>query len=348
VFAVTFGNPFDRIKKPYHGEAARLLKQLHELRSLPSLPGVGYEEEIQKIEEKLEELRERRSSDTVWKQVERARHKDRPQTLDYISHAFPDFVELHGDRLGADDPALVGGMATLDGRSIMIMGHQKGHDLKERQARNFGMGRPEGYRKAQRLALMAEKFQMPVVTLVDTPGAFPGADAEEGGQAAALARTLQVFAGLAVPTVAVIIGEGGSGGAVALALCDRVYMLENAVYSVITPEGCAAILWRDPAAASLAAEALKLTAPDLFELGVIDGIVSEPRKGAHKHHRATAKVLQRQLEEALRELELTTTQERKSARRRKFLTMGRTLGMPGVGLGREAASRETLGVGQPG
>ena len=178
----------------------------------------------------------------------------------------------------------------------MVLGHQKGHDLKERQVRNFGMPRPEGYRKAQRLALLAEKFQMPVVTLVDTPGAFPGADAEEGGQAGAIARTLQVFAGLSVPTVAVVIGEGGSGGALALALCDRVYMLENAIYSVITPEACAAILWRDAGQAAQAAEALRLTAPDLYRLGVIDLVIPEPRKGAHKHHRATAKVVARQVQ----------------------------------------------------
>jgi acetyl-CoA carboxylase carboxyl transferase subunit alpha len=299
-----------------------LLKQLQELKTLPSLPGVGYGEEIRRIEERLEELRERRPSGAAWKQVERARHKDRPQTLDYLSHIFPDFSELHGDRLAGDDPAIVAGMATLDGRTVMVFGHQKGHDLKERQARNFGMARPEGYRKVQRLALMAEKFLLPVITFVDTPGAFPGADAEEGGQAGAIARTLQVFAGLAVPTVGVVIGEGGSGGAVAMALCDRVYMLENAIYSVITPEGCAAILWRDATEAPDAAEALRLTAADLYELGVVDGIIQEPRKGAHKHHRATAKVVQRQLEEALRELEVISPADRKASRRRKYLALG--------------------------
>jgi acetyl-CoA carboxylase carboxyl transferase alpha subunit len=289
---------------------------------LPSLDGVGYEEEIQKIERKLEELRERRSSEDAWKQVERARHKDRPQTLDYLGHIFPDFEELHGDRLSGDDPAIVGGVASLAGRSVVVIGHQKGHDLKERQARNFGMARPEGYRKAQRLARMAEKFQMPLITFVDTPGAFPGAEAEEGGQAGAIANTLRVLSGLDVPTIAVVVGEGGSGGAVALALCDRVYMLENAVYSVITPEGCAAILWRDAAEAPVAADALAITAADLFELGVIDGIIGEPRKGAHKHHRATARVVQRQLEEALRQLEVVAPSERKRARRQKFLAMG--------------------------
>ena len=290
---------------------------------MPSLPGVGYSEEIHKVEERLEALKDRDVPGAAWKTVQLARHKDRPQTLDYIKHAFPDFQELHGDRLRADDAAVVGGMASLDGRTIMLIGHQKGHDLKERQARNFGMPRPEGYRKAQRLAVLAEKFQMPVVTLVDTPGAYPGADAERGGQAGAIARTLQVFARLTVPTVAVVIGEGGSGGALALALCDRVYMLENAVYSVITPEGCAAILWRDAAEAPQAAQALSLTAPDLLRLGVIDGVVGEPRKGAHRHHRAMAKVVARQIQAGIRELEALGPAERLRLRREKFLAMGR-------------------------
>lgn len=314
---------------------------------MPSLPGVGYEEEIRTIEAKLEALRERRPSGAAWKLVERARHKDRPQSLDYFKHIFPDFVELRGDRLAADDPAILSGIASLDGRTVMILGHQKGHDLKERQARNFGMARPEGYRKVQRLVRLAEKFQMPVITFVDTPGAFPGADAEEGGQAGAIARTLQVFAGVSVPTVAVVIGEGGSGGAVALALCDRVFMLENAIYSVITPEGCAAILWRDAAEAPSAAEALRLTAADLLALGVIDAVIPEPRKGAQKAHRATAKVVQRHIEEALRELEVISPSERKAARRRKFLGMGEFGGagreVPASGRGGERA--EEAGVG---
>ncbi len=316
-------NPFDRIRRSYHAEAARLLKQLHELKSLPSLPGVGYSEEIQKIEAQLEGLRERKdSSGVAWKRVQLARRQDRPQTLDYIEHAFPDFVELHGDRLRADDPAIVAGLASLDGRTVVVIGQQKGHDLKERQFRSFGMPRPDGYRKAQRLAVLAEKFSMPVVTLIDTQGAFPGVDAEEGGQAGAIARTLKVFAGLSVPTVAVIIGEAGSGGALALGLCDRVYMLENAYYSVITPEGCAAILWRDVAEADQAAEALRLTALDMYRLGVVDLVIPEPRKGAHKHHRATAKVVARQIEAGLRELEAVAPGVRMRERRSRYLNMG--------------------------
>ena len=290
---------------------------------MPSLPGVGYSEEIRSLEERLEELRERQPSEVVWKVVERARNPQRPQTLDYVEHIFTDFQELRGDRVSADDPAIIGGMGTLAGRSVMLIGQQKGHDLKERQRHNFGMARPEGYRKAQRLARLAEKFHMPVVTFVDTPGAFPGADAEEGGQAGTIARTLQVFSGLTVPTLAVILGEGGSGGAVALALTDRVYMLENSIYSVITPEGCAAILWRDASEARTAADALRITAQDLLQLGVIDEIVPEPRKGAHKAHRATAKKLARALEAGLGELEELSPSERRRLRREKYLKMGR-------------------------
>ncbi len=290
---------------------------------MPSLPGVGYSEEIRSLEERLEELRERQPSAAVWKVVERARHPQRPQTLDYIEHIFPDFQELRGDRVSADDPAIVGGMGSLAGRSVMLIGQQKGHDLKQRQRHNFGMARPEGYRKAQRLARLAEKFHMPVISFVDTPGAFPGADAEEGGQAGTIARTLQVFSGLTVPTLSAILGEGGSGGAVALALTDRVYMLENSIYSVITPEGCAAILWRDSAEAASAADALRVTAQDLLALGVIDEIIPEPRKGAHKAHRATAKKLARALEAGLLELEELSPSERRRLRREKYLEMGR-------------------------
>jgi len=289
---------------------------------LPSLPGVGYSEEIRSLEERLEELRERQPSTAVWKVVERARNPHRPQTLDYVEHIFSDFQELRGDRVSADDPAIIGGMGTLAGRSVMLIGQQKGHDLKERQRHNFGMARPEGYRKAQRLARLAEKFHMPVISFVDTPGAFPGADAEEGGQAGTIARTLQVFSGLTVPTLSVILGEGGSGGAVALALTDRVYMLENSIYSVITPEGCAAILWRDASEAGSAADALRITAQDLLELGVIDEIIPEPRKGAHKAHRATAKKLARALEAGLSELEELSPSERRRLRREKYLQMG--------------------------
>lgn len=301
------------------------------LQSLPALSGVGYEEEIARIRQQLEALEQLSSPTPSWKTVTLARAQNRPQFLDYVAYLAPDFIELRGDRVGDDDPAIVGGVGSLDGRAVMLIGHQKGHDLKERQLRNFGMARPSGYRKAQRLALTAERLGLPVVTLVDTPGANPGLDAERGGQAGAISRSLQVWAGLKVPTVAFIIGEGGSGGALALALCDRVFMLENAIYSVITPEGCAAILWRDAAAAPRAAEALRLTADDLLELGLIDGIVPEPRGGAQGHARAVARRILKRALEALRDLEEMTSLERRAARRRRYLSVGVEQAVRGMG-----------------
>lgn len=278
------------------------------------------------IQKRLDALSSQDSSGEAWETVQKARHRDRPQTLDYVHHVFSDLEELHGDRLEGDDPAVIGGPATLKGMTVMLIGQQKGRDLKERQSRNFGMAGPGGYRKAQRLARLAEKFELPVVTLVDTPGAYPGVEAEQKGQAGAIASTLRTFSRLKVPTVAVVIGEGGSGGALALALCDRVYMLENSIYSVISPEGCAAILWRDAGEAAQAAEALGLTAPDLLELELIDGVIPEPRRGAHKHHRATAKKVQRQILAGLEEVRSLTPARRIRDRRLKYLAMGRYAG----------------------
>jgi acetyl-CoA carboxylase carboxyl transferase alpha subunit len=266
---------------------------------------------------------ERDAPEAAWETVQLARHQDRPQTLDYIAQALPDFLELSGDRLHGDDKALVGGFASLGRHRIVLIGHQKGHTLKERQERSFGMTRPEGYRKAMRLARLAEKFGLPVVTLVDTPGAYPGRDAEEGGQAGAIARSIEVFAGLMVPTVTVVIGEGGSGGALALAVADRVMMLENSVYSVISPEGCAALVWRDATEAPRAATALRVGARDLFELGLIDVLIPEPAGGAHADHRATAKRVMHEIELALRELVPLDPGERLRLRHEKYLKMGR-------------------------
>ena len=309
--------------KSYQAEALRLLQRLQELRNLPALTGVSYSEEIKKIQDRLESLRHRASSSAAWEAVQLARHQDRPQTLDYITHLIPDFLELHGDRLHSDDPAVVAGLGTLGHRRIALIGHQKGHTLKERQERSFGMARPEGYRKAMRVACLAEKFGLPVVTLVDTPGAYPGKEAEEGGQAGAIANSIRVLSGLRVPTVTVIIGEGGSGGALALAVADRVFMLENAVYSVISPEGCAALLWRDASEAPRAAEALRMTATDLYELKLIDMIIPEPAGGAHTDHRATAKRVMREVQLALADLERLKPEERLRLRREKYLRMGR-------------------------
>jgi acetyl-CoA carboxylase carboxyl transferase subunit alpha len=308
--------------RSYQAEASKLLQRLQELRNLPAFSGVSYSEEIRKIQDRLDALRNRDITATAWKTVQLARHQERPQTLEYIAHALPDFLELQGDRLHGDDKAIVGGMGTLGERRIVLIGHQKGHTLNERQERSFGMARPEGYRKAIRLAKLAEKFGLPVVTLVDTPGAYPGKDAEEGGQAAAIAHSMETFADLSVPTVAVIIGEGGSGGALALAVTDRVFMLENSIYSVISPEGCAALLWRDAAEAPRAAEALKLTAADLHKLGLIDGVIPEPAEGAHTHHRATVRRVMREVQLALGELERIDVRDRLRLRREKYLQMG--------------------------
>ena len=268
-------------------------------------------------------MAERRSREDAWQAVQLARHQDRPQTLDYIALTLPDFLELSGDRLHGDDRAVVGGLATLGRHRIVLIGHQKGHTLAERQEHSFGMARPEGYRKAMRLACLGEKFGLPVVTLVDTSGAYPGKDAEEGGQAGAIARSIELFANLEVPTVAVIIGEGGSGGALAMAVADRVLMLENSIFSVISPEGCAALVWRDAAEAPRAAAALRLVADDLLELGLIDAVIPEPPGGAHTDHRATAKRVMHKVQVALGELEQTETADRLRLRHDKYLKMGR-------------------------
>lgn len=320
--------PSERARS-YTAEALRLLQRLQELRSLPAFPD-GYSEEIKRIQERLRALRHRGAGRAAWDVVQLARHQDRPQTLDYIAQMLPDFVELSGDRLRGDDPAIVAGLGTLGSRRVVLVGHQKGHSLEERQERSFGMARPEGYRKAVRLARLAEKFGLPLVTLVDTGGAYPGKDAEEGGQAGAIANSILTFTGLKIPTVTVIIGEGGSGGALALAVCDRVLMLENSIYSVISPEGCAALLWRDSAEGPKAAEALHVTAIDLFELGLIDGVIPEPTGGAHTNHRATAKRVMRQVQLAIGELERLESEERLRLRHEKYLSMGRWATEPGI------------------
>jgi acetyl-CoA carboxylase carboxyl transferase subunit alpha len=259
---------------------------------------------------------------TPWQRVQLARHPRRPYTLDFVRLLAEEFVELHGDRLFGDDHAIVGGLARLNGRSVVVVGHQKGRDTDDKIHRNFGMPHPEGYRKALRLMQLAEKFGKPVVTLVDTPGAYPGIGAEERGQAEAIARNLREMAGLRTPIVAVVTGEGGSGGALALAVADRVFMLEHAIYSVISPEGCAAILWEDARKARDAAEVLRITAPDLLKLGVIDGIVPEPPGGAHRNWEKAAEEVEVALRAALTELRGLSGDDLVQRRYAKFRRMG--------------------------
>jgi acetyl-CoA carboxylase carboxyl transferase subunit alpha len=305
------------------GDLARLEEQIRQLREVASQHGLDVEDEVRLLEEKAARLREESYRNlTAVERVQLARHPKRPFTLDYIDRTFTDFMELHGDRSFRDDEAIVCGWARLDGRSVMVMGHQKGRDMKENLRRNFGMPHPEGYRKSLRLMQQSEKFGQPIITLIDTPGAYPGLGAEERGQAEAIARNLREMARLRVPIIAVVIGEGGSGGALALGVADRVLMLENSVYSVISPEGCAAILWKTPSARDQAATALKLTANDLAALSVIDEIVPEPMGGAQTDWDATAGALRVALLRHLAELDAMSADERREQRWRKFEAMG--------------------------
>jgi acetyl-CoA carboxylase carboxyl transferase subunit alpha len=280
-------------------------------------------DEIARLQERLTRLRQRTYAGlTAWQRTQLARHPKRPYTRDWCRLLLDDFIELHGDRRFGDDAAVVGGLARFEGRSVVVIGHQKGRDTREKIARNFGMPHPEGYRKAERLMELAAKFRKPVLTLIDTPGAYPGIGAEERGQAEAIARNLKLMAGLPVPIVAAITGEGGSGGALAIGMGNRVLMLEYAVYSVISPEGCAAILWGDAAKASEAAEVMKVTAPDLRRLGVIDGIVPEPVGGAHRDWEAAAASLKAALREHLAALAHLTAEALVADRYEKFRRIG--------------------------
>ena len=286
------------------------------------LRGTKLTGELDRLQDQLERLQAEPTAEDIWRSVELARHQDRPYTLDYVVRIFEDFFELHGDRGRADDPALVTGIGKLGGRTVVLVGHQTGRDLKERTKRNFGMAYPEGYRKAMRVMELAERHRFPVITLVDTPGAYPGVAAEQHGQGGAIARSQALMARLGVPTVACIIGEGGSGGAIAIALADRVLMQENAIYSVISPEGCAAILWRDAGQARKAAAAFKPDARHCLELGVVDGIVFEPDGGAQEDYDEAAHLLADSLQEQLAQLESTSSQDLRRRRRDKFRAMG--------------------------
>ena len=279
--------------------------------------------EREKLEKKLDKLKADLFTHlTDWQRAQLARHPKRPYTLDYIERICERFEELHGDRRFGDDAAIVAGFGWIEGNPVMVIGQQKGRDTKQKILRNFGMPKPEGYRKALRLMKLAEKFQRPILCLIDTPGAYPGVDAEERGQAEAIARNLLEMAKLEVPVVAVVIGEGGSGGALALGVADRVLMMENAIYSVISPEGCASILWKDASQAPKAAAALKLTAPHLLDLGVIDGIVKEPLGGAHSNFDAAAVALKDAIIEAFSELSELSADQLVEERYQKFARMG--------------------------
>ena len=302
---------------------AELEKKISDMKDFSVGENIELSGEIASMQKKLDKLRaEIYSNLTRWQRVQIARHQRRPYTLDYVELMTTEWVEIHGDRNFADDPAMVGGFARIDNRPVMIIGQQKGRDTKQKLYRNFGMAHPEGYRKARRLFYLAEKFGLPIVILIDTPGAFPGIGAEERGQAEAIAKNIEVMFQIKVPIVVVIIGDGASGGALGIGVGDKVYMLEFSWYSVISPEGCAAILWRDAAKAPEAAEALKLTSDDLMKLGIIDGILPEPSTGAHNDHEATAKVVKEAILKALDELAQFSTEELLERRLRKYRAMG--------------------------
>ena len=306
------------------GEAERRLRQrLAWLKGLPLLHRTGVSGDEQRLQRQLDSISVADASeDEIWSFVELARHVDRPYTLDYVARMLDDWVELHGDRGRADDGAIVAGLGKLDGRTVALVGHQKGRDLKERLERQYGMPSPEGYAKAMRIMELAERFGFPVIALIDTPGAYPGVAAEQHGQGGAIARSQEKMLRLTVPSVACVIGEGGSGGALALAVADQVLMQEKAIYSVISPEGCAMILWRDRDEKKKAAAAFKPDAFHCLELGVIDGIVAEPRGGAQDDPDAAAASLKRALVEALAELDGSSPAELRRARRAKFRAMG--------------------------
>lgn len=303
---------------------AELETKIEALRYGQDDSAVDISAEIEKLAKKSQTLtKDIYGKLNAWQISQVARHPMRPYTLDYIELMMTDFQELHGDRSFADDNAIIGGLSRLNGQSVMVIGHQKGRDTKDRQFRNFGMPKPEGYRKALRLMKLAEKFGLPIVSLVDTPGAYPGVGAEERGQSEAIGQNLYVLAGLKVPVICTIIGEGGSGGALAIAVGDVTYMLQYSTYSVITPEGCAAILWKDSSRASEAAEALNITAPKLKALGLVDKVLTEPLGGAHRDPKAMAQTLKKAIADSLKTLAEMPIEKIVSERQKKLLQMGR-------------------------
>ncbi|WP_111412890.1 acetyl-CoA carboxylase carboxyl transferase subunit alpha [Billgrantia lactosivorans] len=302
---------------------AELQAKIEELRLVGTDSQLNLSDEISRLEEKSRKLTDSIFKDlSPWQVSQLSRHPQRPYTLDYLEHIFTDFDELHGDRRFADDPAIVGGIARLDDRPVMVIGHQKGRDVKEKVRRNFGMPRPEGYRKACRLMEMAERFRMPVLTFIDTPGAYPGIDAEERGQSEAIAYNLAVMSRLKTPIVSTVVGEGGSGGALAIGVCDELAMLQYSTYSVISPEGCASILWKSAEKAADAAQAMGITAERLQELGFVDTLIEEPLGGAHRHPQTTAERVKEALLASLDRLEAMETEALLERRYERLMSYG--------------------------
>jgi len=300
-----------------------LEKKIQELRGFVSDKKIDLSAEVRRLEEKLEYLKKDIYGNlSAWQKVQIARHPQRPYTLDYLGMIMSDFIEVHGDRIFSDDKAMVCGFAKIDERKIAVIGHQKGRDTKENLRRNFGCAHPEGYRKALRLMQLAEKFNLPIVVFIDTPGAYPGVGAEERGQAQAIALNLREMINISSPIIAIVIGEGGSGGALGIGVADKICVLENAYYSVISPEGCAAILWKDSSKASEAAEVLKLTAQDLLKMGIIDEVVPEPLGGAHRDPQKMAATVKEAINKNLKELKSLSTNELLKLRYKKFRDMG--------------------------
>lgn len=308
----------------FEQQVAELENKIEQLRYVQDDSALDISDEISRLQKKSQTLtKDIYAKLTSWQISQVSRHPQRPYTLDYIEHLFTDFEELHGDRAYADDPAIVGGLARFNGQSVMVIGHQKGRDTKERQYRNFGMPRPEGYRKALRLMRLAEKFGIPIMTFIDTPGAYPGVGAEERGQSEAIGRNLYVMAELRVPMICTIIGEGGSGGALAIAIGDALLMLQYATYAVISPEGCASILWKSASKAEEAAETLAITATRLKALGLVDKIVSEPLGGAHRDYAATMQSVKKALADALKQAQARSTNDLLQTRFNRIMGYGK-------------------------
>ncbi|MCH7537667.1 MAG: acetyl-CoA carboxylase carboxyltransferase subunit alpha [Proteobacteria bacterium] len=302
---------------------AELEAKIEELRFVGDDSEVNINEEVARLKEKSKSLTKSIFSKlSAWQVARVARHESRPYTQDYLHMIAPDFQELHGDRMYADDPAIVGGVCRIDGKAIMLIGHQKGRDTKERVRRNYGMPKPEGYRKAQRLMRMAEKFSLPIVTFIDTPGAYPGVGAEERGQSGAIAESLHMMCGLKTPIISVVIGEGGSGGALAIGVCDKLLMLQYSIYSVISPEGCASILWKSADKAEDAADAMRITAENLNEFGLVDEVLQEPCGGAHRNPKEMAEVVRNAILQSLDELGQLSTEQLLERRQQRLAGVG--------------------------